>query len=40
MMASVTFLTLLIGAASFVTALIPLVLIALWIADLRNGRLW
>jgi hypothetical protein len=40
MMASVTFLTILVGGASFAAALIPLVLLALWVLDLRNGRLW
>jgi hypothetical protein len=40
MTASVTFLTILVGGATFVAALIPLILIALWIFDLRHGRLW
>jgi hypothetical protein len=40
MTASVTFLTLLVGGATFAAALIPLILLALWIFDLSNGRLW
>jgi hypothetical protein len=40
MTASVTFLTLLVGGATLMAALIPLILITLWIFDLRNGRLW
>ena len=40
MTASVTFLTILVGGASLAAALIPLLLIALWLIDLRNGRLW
>jgi hypothetical protein len=40
MTASVTFLTVLVGGATFAAALIPLLLIALWLIDLRNGRLW
>jgi hypothetical protein len=40
MTASVTFLTLLVGGATIAAALIPLALVALWIIDLRNGRLW
>jgi hypothetical protein len=40
MTASVTFLTLLVGGATFAAALIPFILIALWLFDLRNGRLW
>ena len=40
MTASVTFLTLLVGGATIAAALIPLILVALWLIDLRNGRLW
>ena len=40
MMASVTFLSLLVGGATFAAALIPLILIGLWIFDLSKGRLW
>lgn len=40
MTASVTFLTVLVGGATLAAALIPLLLIALWLIDLRNGRLW
>jgi hypothetical protein len=40
MTASVTFLSLLVGGATFLAALIPLILIALWLSDLRHGRLW
>ncbi len=35
-----TLLTLLVGGATFAAALIPFILIALWLFDLRNGRLW
>ncbi|MGD8908841.1 MAG: hypothetical protein PVF13_01650 [Chromatiales bacterium] len=38
MTASVTFLSIQAGGATFMAALIPLILIALWIFDLRNGR--
>jgi hypothetical protein len=40
MTASVTFLSILIGGATLVAALIPLILLALWLYDLRHGRLW
>lgn len=40
MTASVTFLTILVGGATFAAALIPLILVGLWIFDLRHGRLW
>ena len=40
MTASVTFLSILVGGATATVALIPLILIGLWIFDLRNGRLW
>ncbi|MES9832977.1 MAG: hypothetical protein ABW157_20845 [Candidatus Thiodiazotropha sp. LLP2] len=40
MTASVTFLTFLVGGATFIAALIPFILIALWLFDLRRGRLW
>jgi len=40
MTASVTFLTFLVGGATLMVAIIPLVLITLWVNDLRNGRLW
>lgn len=40
MTASVSFLTILVGGATFAAALIPVVLVALWLIDLRNGRLW
>ncbi len=40
MTASVTFLSILVGAATLAAALIPLILLGLWVLDLRNGRLW
>ena len=40
MTASATFLAILVGGATFAAALIPLILIGLWLFDLRNGRLW
>lgn len=40
MTASVTFLTILVAGATFVVALIPLILLTLWLIDLRHGRLW
>ncbi len=40
MTASVTFLTILVGGATLAAALIPLILVGLWIFDQRNGRLW
>ena len=40
MTASVTFLAILVGGATLVAAVIPLILIALWIFDLKHGRLW
>ncbi len=40
MTASVTFLSILVGGATFAAALIPLILVGLWIVDLRRGRLW
>ncbi len=40
MTASVTFLSILVGGATFAAALIPLILVGLWIFELRQGRLW
>ncbi|MEJ2593120.1 MAG: hypothetical protein P8178_17335 [Candidatus Thiodiazotropha sp.] len=40
MMASTTFLSLLVGGATVLAALTPIILIALWIHDLLKGRLW
>jgi hypothetical protein len=40
MTASVTFLSILVGGATLAAALIPLILLILWLYDLRHGRLW
>jgi hypothetical protein len=40
MTASVAFLSILVGSATLAAALIPLILLGLWLFDLRNGRLW
>jgi len=40
MTASVGFLSVLVTAATVVTTLAPLVLVALWVRDLRRGDLW
>lgn len=40
MTASVGFLTVLVTIATVVATLAPIVLIVLWIADMRGGRLW
>lgn len=37
---SVSALSLLVSAATLVTALAPFVLLAFWIGDLLKGRLW
>lgn len=37
---SVTALAILVSSATLVTALAPLVLVALWISDWLRGRLW
>jgi hypothetical protein len=40
MTASVGFLTVLIGGATALAALAPLILFLLWLRDARKGRLW
>jgi hypothetical protein len=40
MTASVGLLTILVTAATVVTTLAPVVLVALWVRDARRGRLW
>lgn len=40
MMASTTFLSLLVGSATLLSVLTPIILIGLWIHDLIKGRLW
>lgn len=40
MTASVDFLTFLIGGATVLAALTPLVLLLLWLRDARRGQLW
>lgn len=40
MTASVGFLTVLIGGAAILVALAPLVLLLLWLRDVRRGDLW
>ncbi|MEJ2609080.1 MAG: hypothetical protein P8179_03110 [Candidatus Thiodiazotropha sp.] len=40
MTASVTFLYILVGGATIAAALIPVILLTLWVNDLRHGRLW
>ena len=37
---SVTSLTLLVGAATLITALAPIVMVILWIRDWVRGQLW
>jgi hypothetical protein len=40
MIASVDFLTILVGGATLLLALAPLVLLLLWLRDARKGELW
>lgn len=40
MTASVAFLETLVTAATVVATIAPVVLVALWLIDARNGRLW
>lgn len=40
MTASVSLLALLIGGATLLAALSPLILILLWLRDVRRGELW
>ncbi len=40
MIASVEFLTVMVGVALAVTAVAPLVLVVLWLKDWNRGHLW
>lgn len=40
MTASVGFLSILVGSATVVATIAPVVLAVLWIRDFRGGRLW
>ncbi len=40
MTASVDFLAILVTSATVVATIAPVVLVALWVIDARNGRLW
>ncbi len=40
MTASVTFLEILVTASTIVATIAPVVLLALWVIDARDGRLW
>ena len=40
MTASVAFLEILVTTATVVATIAPVVLVALWVIDARNGRLW
>jgi hypothetical protein len=40
MIASVDFLTVLVGVATVVATLAPIVLLVLWVRDAKKGQLW